>query len=241
VGREPGGQATRAQSRESLVAVTVRRRQLVGALLAVTAFLGLASVAVAVSKHVFGHGDLLGIWRMFDMNQEANVPTWFSGTLLLACAAVLGLIWAASRQGRDADARYWAGLALLFAAASADEVATIHEAVGTIHGGSVFLYLIPGAALLLSVAFAVRGFVARLSESTRRPLVWGVATWSLGAVGLEVVEALVIGSGEPRLGLSLLGTAQDLFELVGMIIILQALIGHAYRCGYRPTLRFAPS
>ena len=39
--------------------------------------------------------------RLFDVNAEANIPTWFSSALLLACATLLAAIAAVKAKSRD--------------------------------------------------------------------------------------------------------------------------------------------
>lgn len=223
--------------------IAIRRTALIRALLASAAVLGLASAAVQVSTHLLGHGRVFGLVTTFDMTREGNLPTWFSVVLLLGCGCVTGLIWAATRERHDPDARYWALLAMLFAAASADEAAELHETLGraVTDGGHVYWYMVPGTLLLLGIAFAMRCFFKRLPQSTRRALGWGIVTWTFGAIGLEGLEALYrSGEGVERsFGPSLLNTFQDVFEVLGLIIILDALIRHAGERGYRTTVGFA--
>lgn len=220
--------------------ITLPRRALIRSLLAATAVLSLASVAVQGSLHLLGRGRLLGLVDTFDMHREANLPTWFSAALLLGIGAVLALIWAATRAQEDPDSRWWAVLALVFAAASVDEAAALHERFGRAvsDGEHAFWYLVPGTLVLLAIAWAIMGWFKRLPRSARRALGWGVGTWSVGAIGLEGVEALYAES--PGFGLSLLNTFQDLFELLGLIVILDALMRHAGERGYRTTVEFGP-
>jgi hypothetical protein len=220
--------------------IAVRRRTLVRALLTATTLLALASVAVQISAHLLGQGRLLGLVHVFDMTREGNMPTWFSTMLLLACAAVLWVIWTAGRQREEPHARYWAALAVMFAAASLDETTALHETLGSAISGTghVYWYLLPGTLLLLAIAVALRGFWLRLPQSARRRLALGAGIWVLGAVGLEGVEAIYWpGDGAtPGFGLALLNTAQDVFELLGLLIILDALLRHAAECNYRSTV-----
>ena len=136
-----------------------RSGRTVEALLAATAVLALASAGVQISKHGFGHGGLLGVGRMLDMELEGNVPSWFSGTLLLACSMMFAFIWASVRQRQEENAAGWAVLALVSLAASIDEVSAVHETVGERlqGGGDAFIYLLPGSLLLLGIALGAIG------------------------------------------------------------------------------------
>lgn len=220
--------------------VTVGRRRVVAALLAATAVLTLASAGVQISTYGFNHGGLLGLRRMFDMELEGNVPSWFSGTLLLACSMMFAFVWASGRQRREGNAAGWAVLALVSLAASLDEASAIHETVGErLQSAHVFIYLVPGSLLLLGIAFGLRGFFAALADSIRRALAFAIGIWLFGAVVLEGLEAVLRPSGaESSTGLALLNTAQDTFELLGMILVLNSLALYAREHAYKVSLAF---
>ena len=201
-----------------------------------TVLLVTASAAVELVVHELGTSHL-GTVRLFDMNEEGNVPAWFSGALLLACAVAMGLISAHARTRGDPDARAWGALAILVGAASLDEVASIHETIGAAIGGEddASLYLVPGILVLLLVVAWTHRVVRRLPGDVRNLLCVGAAVWVFGAVILELVQAALHGGGGGLTG-ALLGTAQDAFELTGLIIVLHALMLYGLVRGYATTL-----
>ena len=216
--------------------IVIPRRGMTVRLAVAAEFLVMASIAVALSVHEFGRGNLLGAVTLFDMNAEGNVPSWFAGALLLACAVAMGIVCAHASAGGDADARAWGALALVLGAASLDEVASIHEAVGVVIGGrdDVFLYLVPGTLLLVLIVVLAMDFVRRLPAKVRQLLRLGVCVWAVGAIVLELVEAAAHGLHE--LTGALLATEQDAFELAGVIIVLHAVLHHHFVRAYATTL-----
>ncbi len=69
------------------------------------------------------------LFEFFDLNREANVPTWFSSLQLAGAAAmVAGLAWHLRSAGRSAWG-VWA-LAAFLGLLSLDEAAGLHEFVG---------------------------------------------------------------------------------------------------------------
>ncbi len=67
------------------------------------------------------------IFNRFDLNGEANVPTWYSNVLLFAVAlAALG-IHLFARQMKARDAAFWLGFAAMYVFLSLDEEARVHE------------------------------------------------------------------------------------------------------------------
>ena len=88
----------------------------------IIAALTLAHGLVVVARFGFGRDHLLGLSRLFDLNIESNVPTWYSSAALVSCALALALTGELKRQTGDRFAKHWFGLALLFAYMSRTEV-----------------------------------------------------------------------------------------------------------------------
>src|SRR5213594_3691777 len=98
-------------------------------LLLVGDFLFLALHLIFTQFHLLG-GKVL--WVMFDLNAEANVPTWWASMLWMTVAAALYACHVKdAREGSTASSWLWLLVAALFVGASMDEVATIHEEMGT--------------------------------------------------------------------------------------------------------------
>ena len=91
------------------------------------------------------------VTRMFDLNAESNVPTWYSSIQWFVVFAVL--FGVTERRVSVADRRSWFLwlLPLVFLAFSADEVVQLHERVGPT---SDVLLLGPS---LVGTAFPVTG------------------------------------------------------------------------------------
>ena len=95
-----------------------------------TAAVLLINLAVLASRVLTGHGHLLGFGSMFYVGEEANVPTWYSSSLLLLCSALLWIIACATKRAYDGRSRWWTALSVVFLLMSIDETATIHERIG---------------------------------------------------------------------------------------------------------------
>lgn len=84
----------------------------------------LCSIIGLVSAHLLSHRA-----PFFHLDQEGNLPTWFSSALLLAVAGVAA--WAHRLEGRNTPkvgGRWvWLFVSALFVALSADETASLHE------------------------------------------------------------------------------------------------------------------
>lgn len=92
-------------------------------------------VLLLVLHLVFTMWHLLGgkvLWVMFDLGAEENVPTWWASMLWMAVAMASYACHVKDARGASTPgSRLWLLLAAIFTFASMDEVATIHEEVGT--------------------------------------------------------------------------------------------------------------
>jgi hypothetical protein len=123
--------------------------------------------------------------RFFDLNQEQNIPAWYASILWFMVFQLSALNFALEWRIKSAAPHRWVWLffALLFLAASADEVATIHEHVGS------FLqdFVVPNirsfiASFFIRQGYGAESFVVHFSTS-RSPWVLFYAPFLLAAGG----------------------------------------------------------
>ena len=93
--------------------------------------------------------------QLFELDEENNLPTWFSSYLLLNNALVLWLI-AASKS--DAYRIYWIVLAIGFVVLSIDEVAGLHETFNTAIDTNWAIF---GGLIVLGVGVCMIPFLLR--------------------------------------------------------------------------------
>jgi hypothetical protein len=173
------------------------------------------------------------VMRLFDVNGEGNVPSWFSSALLMGCALLAGLLASLVRRAGGRDAGWWAGLAAVLALLSLDEIAGLHERLGGPAGGVLgdaargplrFAWVVPGVLLVLVVGVAFLGFVRRLPGDTRRLVVTAGAMYLVAAVGLEAAGGVVLDAQGDRGGYLLVTAAEEGLEMSGSVLLLYALL-----------------
>lgn len=160
------------------------------------------------------------------LSYEGNVPTWFSSSLLLACAIAAGAI----ARGAATWRRHWWGMAIVFGYASMDEAAEIHEHLGGLvgtHGVLYFDWIIFAAAILIVLSLVFLRFVIALPRATRLGIIIAGAVYIGGAVGME----LPLGwwterFGNDGLGYALIDWVEETLEMIGASLALLALIRH---------------
>jgi len=166
-----------------------------------------------------------GLVPLLDPAREANIPTWFSSSMLLLSAATLTIVGARLNDTGSKGARWWLVLAAVFALASLDETANLHElfsrqARRELQPGFGQLWvLVAGPAALVLVAVYAR-FMRRQDRPVCRAFTLGTALFVVGALGVELIE-IVLERRQSR-PLVVAGTmlAQEVMELLGAVVLL---------------------
>lgn len=175
----------------------------------------LIALGVALFCHLIGVYEHFGPHRrseawvvLFDMDLEANLPTFFNALLFFLCAG-LAVLKAAGREGRLR--RGWFILAGVFAFLGVDEGTQIHEKFmlvtlrlmnhgslsGQRFGWLYYAWVIPYvAAFTLLGVVLLRWFIA-LAPPLRRGLILCGLLYLFGAVFLEMYSGNVAESLSP--------------------------------------------
>ena len=177
--------------------------------------------------------DIFTIFRVFDFDEEANIPTLFN-TALFAAASLLALLIGAHGRGERAPyARHWILLGIVFAALAVDEFTSLHEtlvepvrgALG-IEGGFFYLaWVIPALALCAVGAVLFLPFLLRLPPMVRRLMLLAAVIYLMGAVGFEMVQGFLTTAHEQAHLLRRLATfLEEFLEMTGSIVLVKALL-----------------
>lgn len=166
-------------------------------------------------------GITLDILRGFEFSNESNIPTWIS-SLYWAAFGVAGLLLALL-----ATSHRWS-FALLGAVglfASLDEIAEIHERLEPVGAAIVpkgadlgVSWVIPGALLALAVGLLLLRMVLRLPRRARAGIMIGGAVFLIGALGVELIWAMVMGVNSDQFSLVfiLFNIAEENLEMMGL-------------------------
>ncbi|WP_156753433.1 hypothetical protein [Actinokineospora pegani] len=210
--------------------MTVPHTRAIALLLGFSALLSLASMAVpALTDHPLttGRGEI----RLYlDVLEESNLPTWWSTALLVGTAlAFAGVGVLARADGRPGAWTWWAAAGVL-ALLSLDDHTSLHERLDTVGRRFVefdsfpFYWVVPGALAGLAVAGAMLLLAARLRGPARRCLVAGLALLLTAALGMELVQGLLLADGETGPRYVLTYHAEELAENVGVLLMLAAAV-----------------
>ncbi|HEX6048690.1 MAG TPA: hypothetical protein VFZ21_05470 [Gemmatimonadaceae bacterium] len=214
-------------------------------LVALTALIALGHVAVLILGFGFGFHELWGLRRLLNLNEESNIPTFYSSLLLVAATLMLTVLAAtawrpggASRQ----DARYWAGLALLFAYMSIDEAAAIHELLNYPIGQALnasgvlyFAWVVPYALLALVVAALYTRFLWRLPRPISTRIALAGVIFVSGAIGVELFQGanadMIRTSTTSSLDVELSFLVEETMEMLGVSYLITTLLRYVEMSG----------
>lgn len=208
-------------------------------LLIIIGFLVLMHGVVQVATFRFGRDHLMGLAPLFDLNREGNIPTWYSGAVLLITGLMLGVVATGTRQTRAPFAGHWAVLSLIFLYLSFDEMMRVHEFWGArlnevlgqwksrefLAGAFTHLWIIPAGAMAVTVGLGYLRFLRHLPRPTRALFVLSGLMFVAGAVGFEMVDgAYAAVAGRRNLTFEAIVAAEESLEMISIAIFLYAVL-----------------
>ncbi|MCC2663085.1 MAG: hypothetical protein K0S35_1007 [Geminicoccaceae bacterium] len=223
-------------------------------LLAVVAMLAVASVVLQFLRYEMGI--LVAGMRLLDLEREANVPTWVSSLNLAACALLLLFIACAASGRNDHYAAHWTGLCIVFLYLSLDEACRIHESSWRFFqrlldtSGALYpAWVIPAMVVVTPFALVYMRFLFSLPNKTRRLFVLAAVLYVGGAVGLEMLGwhyryPLLLENPDDweaskTMTSALIAHAEEVLEMVGVIVFMYALLEYLAWHKVRVELSFA--
>jgi len=102
-----------------------------------------AFVLFLLFMHVFPNDIFLFIDSRFNLNDEANIPTWYSTVLLFSVSLSSFIIFQMEQKFENIESgrRFWLGFGAVYFFLSLDEAARIHEFLNYLTSTKwVFLY-----------------------------------------------------------------------------------------------------
>jgi hypothetical protein len=233
--QNPDRQALNTKELRTIVRADSVRRSL----LVLVAVLAAATVAAELSTRLLGHGRIHGLVPLLDATDERSAATWISSLIFLLCA-LLAAISARLETTRSSARRWWL-LAVVLVAAAADDMLQIHETLGEELGRQLvdtggfltYAWVVPGAALTLALIAGLWPLFSGMARPARRPALLGVALFLGAALLLELPESRfggLEGSGALT-GEHALSIAQEITELVGVVLLLDGLLRHVALSG----------
>lgn len=188
----PNCAAAQSTTSDSASSTSIKMRPLRATtvvVISMVGFIGLLGICHATNYYIkneeiaiFGGGYF---HRFFDLNQEQNIPAWYASVLWFMVFQLAALNYVLECRAKSTEPHKWVWLlfAALFLVASADEVATIHEHVGSLLQDLVVPTLRSQiATFFIRNGFGPESFVVHFSTS-RSPWILFYAPFLLAAGG----------------------------------------------------------
>lgn len=208
----------------------------------VTRFLFLVLLALTMIHlltwylHFYTRLDMFTVFRVFDFDEEMNIPTLFNTALLVLIFITAVFAGVDSFSRNLPRASYWFVLGLVAAFFAVDEFTSLHETLvepmrGLFGIEAGFLYLawvIPAVFILAVLSLLLARFVFSLPPDVRRLLLFGFFLFALGAVGMEMVQGyLTTHYAAAGVARRLVTVAEEFLEMAGLIVFLKGLLRRA--------------
>lgn len=216
--------------------ISVDRHAIGTALAKLIALLLTVSMLGQISRFEFGHDHVFGLVRLFNVNVENNVPTFFSVLLTIGSAMLLAIIGIANKQTEKNDRRYWFMLAAGFLFLAYDEAFQVHEQLGdpvrqllgkSNLGFLYFGWVVPAMIIVFLLALFFVKFLLRLPASTRGWLLFSGALYLSGCIGMELIGGkYFVAHGKDTLMYSVLTTVEEGLEMSGVATLIYCLLGY---------------
>jgi hypothetical protein len=193
--------------------------------------LGTAHVAVYLERRFLHLDYLQGLYRFFNLGQEANLPTLISSLFLLG-AGILILLIAVYERRHDSPSRWhWLVLGVGLVVMSIDELAQLHEGVFGImlgrlagQGEGIWYYswyklFIP---IVILIGLAYIPFLLRLPRKTAILFMAAGAAYIGAAIGVEMIESYLTYAQLP--GRTLTQLIEESIEMISIVLLIYALL-----------------
>lgn len=190
--------------------------------------LNILSIFLAINHD---QNDTLGSFliQLFDFNQEANIPSFFS-TLQFLTASLLLFIIAIFKKSNGKKHLGWLGISLLFFLLMLDEAVSIHEFLFTYlqekYNNSLFFYyasLLVFGFVLVGIALIYIPFFNHLNKKLLIGMLSSMGIFLLGAIVFESIGNNVFETYGLSFGYRLIYTVEETLEMLGLAIFINIL------------------
>lgn len=149
-------------------------------------------ILILIILHIITLNSPTYIHQKFDLNSEANLPTWFSTILLFSVACLTFIIFRYSvlQSQKTFVQTFWVILSVIFCFLSFDEAAKIHEIIDeSLPIKWVFIYLPFALVLLIFIIYYFTYFDK--DKKIYNYILGGMFTYAIGGMGCEFLSTIL--------------------------------------------------
>jgi hypothetical protein len=171
--------------------------------------------------------------RLFDLDQEVNVPTVYSTLAILICSALMAVIARSELMLGSRHGRPWRLLSLVFLGLALDELFSFHEEltdridIGALSRFTRFSWVVVGSGLVVVLAVAFGRFFLRLPPMTRRLFLLASLLFVGGSLGMEAIGGYYGGPDRHDSPSYLIAAhVEEVLEMAGIVVFIYALLSY---------------
>lgn len=214
--------------------LSISKKSIVKSLSITVIVLILLSVTGQLYKYLINDGENRYIFDFLNLDKEYNIPTLYVMLSLYFCGILLMIISFGVRLKKEKFFLHWCFLSVTFLYLGTDEILVLHEQIisplRSVLKTTGFLYVtwvIPAMILVLFFALAYIKFLKALPVKTRNWFIVSGIVFVLGAVGLEVIGSnYLYNYGQDSLSYSFITTVEETFELIGILMFINAILDY---------------
>ena len=172
--------------------------------------------------------------EVFNLNEEQNIPAWYSSVILLFCGVIIYIISLDKKNSQDRFYRHWLWLSVIFFYLSLDESISIHEEfkLRFLFDKDHILYndswvFVLGILVAIFV-FAYRRFLQHLPKTTRKMFIISGCIYVFGSMGMEIVGSFTQEFyGKASIVHAMATTIEEFLEMIGIVVFIHTLLTYS--------------
>ncbi|WP_414550346.1 hypothetical protein [Anabaena sp. CCY 0017] len=170
-------------------------------------------------------------YEIFSLDEELNIPAWYSSFMLLSCSGLLAVITTIKKT--DKYFIYWKNLSLIFLFLSLDEAFSFHEILIIPALREAFnllpiffhTWVIFGIPAVIFFIFKYFRFFLDLPKKIQKLFLLAATLYVSGALGMEMVSGLFrVYFGRLDIMTTIAILIEELLEMTGIVIFIYALL-----------------
>jgi len=128
--------------------------------------------------------------NLFDLDKEANLPTWFSSILLFSIAFASMLIYFLGRRTdkKSSWKNFWPGFSILFCFLSLDEAVGFNELISSTYNFNWIWFYAPLGGLFFIVVAYFFEYINKNKDLTNH-ILGGITIYALGILTSEILNS----------------------------------------------------
>ena len=195
----------------------------------------LLHIAVMIAQYGLGVPKNNYFVHLFNMEYEQNLPSLWSGLLLLYASFLLYCVSKRKFEENDNFKWLWALLSFAFFYLCMDELFELHEKAmapthNLLHTSGILYYswVIPAGIALIIMGLVYLKFVFELPSRTRNLFILSAIIYAGSAIGFELLEGPIDQAGQwMNLPYAFLVMIEETLEMFGICLFTYSIIDYA--------------